>query len=273
MNTSIISIATGFGVVCASNTLKSPMRLSDKLPIIIAFDPNSSINWEMIVNDFRKKETGLDTSEVFANNFVEYIQSLECSKVFCQSESENADNKIIIMGYGKDELYPFAYTYECQCKDNRIVVVQPENKQVVIYERGCDFSCIGSTKYIYPLVPGAFDQYSDCSLVPDLFVNHLYEFCDKNEAFIDKQMNIFPIPSSEHKKRDNLSALLFLTTHPVKSITSHNQPIEVVAAIAEKLVDAEVKIDHLYNGGEKPISTKSIQIITLNEGITSITNS
>ena len=93
------------GIACASDSDHTIYQLSSKIPLAIAVNSYSPIPWDTIVNSYKRlgEPEEKENFEDYAKDFESFISTLPVSEDY--SDLSMDDSNIIIMGYGKEDLF------------------------------------------------------------------------------------------------------------------------------------------------------------------------
>lgn len=278
MSTTFIALSSMSGIVCASDTDHTIYQLSKEQPLAIAVNPYSPIPWDSIVTEYKEKgEPKVRRNfKYYAQDFLKYLSSIETDGTW--ENLSRDDGNIILMGYGKDDLFPSVYdiilkyneaTHQLEKEDYLYTQITHSNPASI--------NLLGNLESVSTILWGATEETKLF-----LFRKHLdlFEVYKKRvlekfqgteyEEFVSRKLADYDAGALFANVIDESSERLFKEIQ--KGIDSFS--IEEMVTAAETIVNAEVRLDHLYSGCKEPLhSTREIAVITRVEGLTWVKHS
>lgn len=266
MNTAI-ALLNQYGIACASDTDNIIYPLSKEEPVVIIFE-NTSLPMERIITDFYDKKLIYDKVLYhYVHAFEDHINNYPWNDAFESLRGEKV--RILIMGYGKDDIYP---------KYSQGIVTISKKRNKLNYRWGdstaisaiqtASFSYIGDFDCLTPILNGANSKIKKvasnkcCSVVrtfkerikADVKGSKYDEFVERN--FIEDSCSE-PIYDANSKIYSSIS-------FGIGSFA-----IEDMVAACEKLINTNTRLKNLKSGTRvERGSVKEIAVITRIEGLT-----
>ena len=182
------------------------------------------------------------------------------------------------MGYGKDDLFPCIYEVSIIVKTDKIIYEERiSNLKKIAHGHTADISIIGNVNGVSTLIWGANNDtrltipaYLSCHF--ETYKNRVIEkFKDSEFAdYVNKKLELFDDLEYAFDHTDFIKNDMELKV--LSGIDSFS--IEDLVTASETLVNAEVRLKHLFSGGKEDLHvSKEIAVITRTEGVTWIKHS
>lgn len=275
MSESFIALSNMTGLVCASDTDHVVYPLLEAEPVAVAVDFNSPIPWKDIVNEY--KEMYNEPQEQFSG-YVDNLYSCLYNMDMPESLTEvPEDTKIIIMGYGTDELFPTICELRFELLGPKYLQISDKKYNMVSSEERSQIAKMGDFSAVDTLLDGvtmevlydiiekekeAFGLF--CERVRSRFQNTEYE------AVLESQLEKFDI----EKKLTEYATNAVKEIHNHVNAGIHNFAIPDMVQAAETLLNANANFRSLHDKGEKSADVvRELAVLTCTEGLTWIKHS
>lgn len=268
-----IALTNMSGIACASDRDHTIYQLSKRVPFAVAVNPDSPIPWYSIIEKYQLSGELEESEEIsdYVIHFITFLSNLFAKKSWSNLPAD--DTNVFFMGYGKEDLFPSIY--------DTVLKVNPENGQFeatqVCYNKISHQELIAinhlcDIESVSPLLFGATNKIKETAFnkliqqyeiykerVAEKFKNT--EFAD----FVNKKLEAFDVKDAAANLIN--SAYNEICSDVNTGIDSFS--IEDLVTATETLVDAEVRLKHLFSlGKERPHHTMEIAVITRTEGVT-----
>lgn len=275
---SFISLYNKSGIACASDTDNTIYQLSKEEPVAVAVCPFSPIPWESIITAYLRKgePTHHQTLEEYARDFEQFLQTYPANKAWNGLSID--EQNLIFLGYGTNDIYPSV----CDI----LIVVDEETGRMKLGEisntaisidNEAAFNWNGDFERVNPILHGTtlavkefmFERVGESielykKRVPDKFSGTKYE------EFVKKSLDNYDFEAAQH-------SLVYDATKHIQDrvcIGLDSFSIEDLVLSCENMVNANIRLNHLANGGKGLIgSTREIAVLTRAEGFTWIKHS
>lgn len=273
---SFFALFSKAGIACAADTDHTIYRLSDKLPLALAVNPESPIPWDKLIGEY--KQTNPQEKDFFANyanEFSLFLASLEVEEPWKNLTQQTAN--IIFFGFGKEDIYPSVFDVMVQVSDEGVLEFGEAETHCVSQLEPVFFHMQGDFESVSTLLFGAtrktreffvgkhteqFEEYS--RRVMEKFDGTEYEdYVTQHLAAFDAEEEICRIINNATEK--SISEL---------SMGVDAFSVEEMVTAVESIVNANAKLSHLHSGAKgKYGETKEIAVMTIPEGLTWIKHS
>ena len=268
-----IALTNMSGIACASDRDHTIYQLSKRVPFAIAVNPDSRIPWYSIIEQYLlsgKPEESEEFSD-YVTHFIDFISNHFAKKSWSNLPAD--DTNVFFMGYGKEDLFPSVY--------DTVLKVNPENGQFeatqVGYNKISHQECTAinylcGMESVSPLLFGATNNVKETAFNTLILQYEIYKervnehFKDTEYAdFVNKKLKEFDV-------KEAAANLVYSASDEICSDLNtgiDSFSIEDLVTAVETLVNAEVRLKHLFSlGKEHPHTTKEIAVITRTEGVT-----
>lgn len=277
---SFLAIYNQSGIACASDTDNTIYRLSKEEPVAIAICPYSPIPWECIITQYLRKgePEHHKTLEEYARDFETFFQQFHADKAWNKLGINELN--LIFLGYGQDEIYPSV----CDIQ----IVVDEETEKMKLGEIGikqinlsrddnAGYNWNGNFERLASILFGATEQVKDFATEKQFDLFHAYKqrVIEKfkgtqYEEYVNKCLSKYPEEIAVPKPVTKATTKAFERAYEGISTFS----IEELVSTAETLVNANVRLLHLKEGGKGLLGhTREIAVLTRAEGFTWIKHS
>jgi hypothetical protein len=278
METIFIALSNKSGIACASDRDHTIYQLSKKLPLALAVSPSSPIPWNRIIEQYKLTGGPEEKKEFsdYATHFLSFLSTIPVDKSW--KINSNDSSKLLFMGYGKDDLFPCIYEVSIIVKTDKIIYEERiSNLKKIAHGHTADISIIGNVNGVSTLIWGANNDtrltipaYLSCHF--ETYKNRVIEkFKDSEFAdYVNKKLELFDDLEYAFDHTDFIKNDMELKV--LSGIDSFS--IEDLVTASETLVNAEVRLKHLFSGGKEDLHvSKEIAVITRTEGVTWIKHS
>lgn len=270
---SFIAIYNQSGIACASDTDKSIFPLSKTEPVAIVVCPNSPIPWEKIIYDYLRKgeprhhKTLRDYAEDFESHFQQYPSDLKWNSLGIY------DLNLIFLGYGQEDIYPSVCDVQVKVNEETSKLELGEiYLNSISINNSAGFNWNGDFERLAPILQGSTEGVKSLVAAKQLELFEMY-----------KQRVVAKFKGTKYENQINESLAKYQTETLLNDIVNRAMTdsfndaftgidtfsIEEMVTSAEKLVNANVRLNHLKNGGKGLLgSTREIAVITCAEGFT-----
>ena len=268
---SFIAFLNKAGVACAADTSATVYHLAEGKPVGIAVNPYSPIPWEKIISTY--KVTGCykdeDSLEGYFNQIDALIKELPASKEY--SGTTQGDNVFIVIGYGKDDLYPSQITAAVAVNDEGACHAEILQRKEVTNKSPFCFCTIGCFESMSPILYGA-------SGAMRAFVENQYE--SMFEMYKQKILEKHSGAADEREIRERLAefeiggylagvmeqADMLINDRLELGIQTFS--IEGMVDAVETIINTNARLDRLKEGGRcLQRRMKELAVITKPEGM------
>ena len=275
---SFIAIYNQSGIAMASDTDNAIYRLSKQEPVAIAVCPHSPIPWSSLITNYQRQGEPVHhkTLEEYARDFEAFFQEFPADKAWNKLGIDDAN--LIFLGYGEDDIYPSVCNIQVKVNEatGKLELGDMHTNQISIsndagFNWNGDFERLatilrGSTKKVKKFAEEKqlelFDAYK--KRITEKFKGTKYEEY-VNDCFSKYEQEKIPHDTVVHATSRSV--------HDVH-IGMETFNIEEMVTSAENLVNGNVRLNHLKNGGKGLIgSTREIAVLTRAEGFTWIKHS
>ena len=276
---SFIAIYNQSGIACASDTDNTIYRLSKEEPVAIAICPYSPIPWECIITQYLRKgePEHHKTLEEYARDFETFFQQFHADKAWNKLGINELN--LIFLGYGQDEIYPSVCDIQIEVDEEteKMKLGQRHTTQIDINEESA-FCWIGNWDRLDPVLHGSTMHVREYAIEKQLECFEIYK-----QRLVEKFKGT-KYEEYVNKSLENFNAMAILPYENVEKASSrilHEVNIgidtfsmEEMVTSAESLVNANVRLNHLKNGGKGLVGqTREIAVLTRAEGFTWIKHS
>ena len=250
------------GAVMAADKDQTIFRYSDKVPFALMTDPNSSLPWADIWNEFR---INTDLSKCDLQLFEDYLYS---------SLPQYADlfsrEIIFCVYYEPESIFPVTHNMEIRMVNNEVIINRDESSYIISPKGNISYvNWLGDLNHMGTILGDSLIETGDVarSVFPQLFA----EF--KANAFAAAKKGISKSEMELYLDECEASVLLdclldktqrLLVRKLDTAINSYH--IEDMVRMSEKLIDAEAQLQHLQAPDIPLKTTREIATMTLAEG-------
>ena len=272
MGTSFLYMANMSGIVCGSDTDMTIFQLSKKTPVVLAVSATSSIPWPQIIEDYRKKgeQQYHQDFEGYIDAFEKYLSTVEVD--FDLKTLDIDDCNLIFMGYGESDIYPTIYDiYVGVDETSRGFYFEEVDACEISHDTNTSSGYIGNFDLVSTLFQGATPQMFG-------FVE------DRAKEFIDEYISrvydkfagtIYENRVKKYFEKYNKEYLSLFITQEANAFVYNRLnmgmdtfSIEDMVGAVETIIDANVRLNHIYSGGKVPMGhTRELAVITRAEGL------
>ena len=275
---SFISLYNKSGIACASGTDNTIYRFSKEEPVAVAVCPFSPIPWESIITAYlRKGEPAHHLAlEEYARDFEQFLQTYPADKAWNWLSADALS--LIFLGYGTDDIYPSA------C--DTLIVVDEEtgrmklgeiNNTAISIDNQAAFNWNGDFERMSPILHGTTQAVRNFMIERvsesiELYKKRVQDKFNgtKYEEYVKKSLDNYDFEDAQH-------SLVYDATEHIQhrvSIGLDSFSIEDLVLSCENMVNANIRLNHLANGGKGLIgSAREIAVLTRAEGFTWIKHS
>ena len=276
---SFLAIYNQSGIACASDTDNTIYRLSKEEPVAIAICPYSPIPWESIITQYLRKgePEHHKTLEEYARDFEAFFQQFPADKAWNKLGINELN--LIFLGYGQDEIYPSVCNIQIEVDEEteKMKLGERHTTQIDINEESA-FCRIGNWDRLDPVLHGSTRHVREYAIEKQLECFEIYK-----QRLVEKFQGT-KYEEYVNKSLENFNAIAILPYENVEKASSrilHEVNIgidtfsmEEMVTSAESLVNANVRLNHLKNGGKGLVGqTREIAVLTRAEGFTWIKHS
>lgn len=260
------------GAVCASDTDHTIYQLSKSEPLAIAVNSYSIIPWEDIINCYKSRGPvpAMESLDDYVNDFMMYL--LACGLEIPWDAVSETDRELFFMGYGQDDMFPSIAKYR-MIED---ITEDPSLELVEYYkidqENRAGLGLLGNLDSVSTLLWGMSDEMA--GYIAEAYDDAITDCaCALEQKFMDTKhgpqvqellMASGRIPNGSFVVENTRQCAL---REVLSSLATYS--IENMVMAAETIVNTEVRLDHLKQGGkEQSRVTREIAILTRAEGLT-----
>ena len=273
METVFIALSNMSGIACASDRDHTIYQLSKKVPLALAVNPFSPIPWDKIIEQY-KLTGGPEEKEEFsdyASHFLAFLSTIPVEKSW-HSETRD-DLNIIFMGYGKEELFPCVYDVILKINSEKDILEEDFSVyRKISHHHVSAINMLGSFEEVSTLLFGATQKnkeaaFDSLSKQYDIYKERVRDKFKESEFedYVNKKLEEF---DSEIEAANIINS----SSDEISSQVNTGMDtfsIEDLVTAAETLVNAEIRLKHLFSKGKDAVrSTKEIAVITQTEGVT-----
>ena len=277
---SFIAIYNQSGIACASDTDNTIYRLSKEEPVAIAICPYSPIPWECIITQYLRKgePEHHKTLEEYARDFETFFQQFHADKAWNKLGINELN--LIFLGYGQDEIYPSVCDIQIEVDEEteKMKLGEIGIKQINLSrDENAGYNRNGNFERLASILFGATEQVKDFATEKQFDLFHAYKqrVIEKfkgtqYEEYVNKCLSNYPEEIAVPKPVTKATTKAFERAYEGISTFS----IEELVSTAETLVNANVRLLHLKEGGKGLLGhTREIAVLTRAEGFTWIKHS
>lgn len=250
------------GAVMAADKDSTIFRYSDKVPFALMTDPNSSLPWADIWNEFRINS---DLSESYLAPLEDYLEHT------LPKYADTITNEIIFcIYYEPGGIFPITYNMEIQMANHQVEINKKDSSRCISSRGETSYvNWLGQLSHMGTILGDSIIETEDVArsvypkLVSDFKANALKAAKDETkkleiESYLDDvELNIF-LECILDKPQ------ILLNRNLDTAITSYH--LEDMVRMSEKLIDAEAQLEHLQEPQIPLTETKEIATMTLAEG-------
>ena len=275
---SFFSICNKSGIACASDTDNTIYRLSKEEPVAVAVCPFSPIRWDSIIIAYLRKGEPAHhlTLEEYARDFEQFLQAYPADKAWNGLSID--ERNLIFLGYGTGDIYPSVCDTLIVVDDEtgRMQLGEVSNTVISIGNEAA-FNWNGNFERMNPILHGATRIARDfmAQRVGEALELYKKRVLDKfqgtkYEEYVKKTLDDYDFKAKQ-------SLLINDATRDILygvCIGLDSFGIEEMVLNCENIVNANIRLSHLANGGKGLIgSTREIAVLTRAEGFTWIKHS
>lgn len=277
---SFLAIYNQSGIACASDTDNTIYRLSKEEPVAIAICPYSPIPWECIITQYLRKgePEHHKTLEEYARDFETFFQQFHADKAWNKLGINELN--LIFLGYGQDEIYPSVCDIQIEVDEEteKMKLGEIGIKQINLSrDENAGYNRNGNFERLASILFGATEQVKDFATEKQFDLFHAYKqrVIEKfkgtqYEEYVNKCLSNYPEEIAVPKPVTKATTKAFERAYEGISTFS----IEELVSTAETLVNANVRLLHLKEGGKGLLGhTREIAVLTRAEGFTWIKHS
>lgn len=277
---SFLAIYNQSGIACASDTDNTIYRLSKEEPVAIAICPYSPIPWECIITQYLRKgePEHHKTLEEYARDFETFFQQFHADKAWNKLGINELN--LIFLGYGQDEIYPSVCDIQIEVDEDteKMKLGEIGIKQTNLSrDENAGYNWNGNFERLASILFGATEQVKDFATEKQFDLFHAYKqrVIEKfkgtqYEEYVNKCLSNYPEEIAVPKPVTKATTKAFERAYEGISTFS----IEELVSTAETLVNANVRLLHLKEGGKGLLGhTREIAVLTRAEGFTWIKHS
>lgn len=266
INPSFIALMNKSGIACAASDDFTIYKLSSTEPLAIAVNPMSTIPWEDIL--CRYKRLGDPEPQITMFLYVEQLIGF-MNGTAGLSGSGLKDDKVILLGYGCQEIYPsvFSFSLDTDAEGN-IAMQEIENVQIC-GPTPTSFVTMGDFERISPILygasPGVRDYYEEKQRsVRSEYMSRLHNHFSGTEYEQAAEKNLAGYNSDTC---DIIGNATDMVEHDV-NIGLSSFSISDLVTSAETIINANSRLSHLFAGVRPPLECVSeMAVITRPEGL------
>ena len=277
---SFLAIYNQSGIACASDTDNTIYRLSKEEPVAIAICPYSPIPWECIITQYLRKgePEHHKTLEEYARDFETFFKQFHADKAWNKLGINELN--LIFLGYGQDEIYPSVCDIQIEVDEEteKMKLGEIGIKQINLSrDENAGYNWNGNFERLASILFGATEQVKDFATEKQFDLFHAYKqrVIEKfkgtqYEEYVNKCLSNYPEEIAVPKPVTKATTKAFERAYEGISTFS----IEELVSTAETLVNANVRLLHLKEGGKGLLGhTREIAVLTRAEGFTWIKHS
>lgn len=277
---SFLAIYNQSGIACASDTDNTIYRLSKEEAVAIAICPYSPIPWECIITQYLRKgePEHHKTLEEYARDFETFFQQFHADKAWNKLGINELN--LIFLGYGQDEIYPSVCDIQIEVDEEteKMKLGEIGIKQINLSrDENAGYNWNGNFERLASILFGATEQVKDFATEKQFDLFHAYKqrVIEKfkgtqYEEYVNKCLSNYPEEIAVPKPVTKATTKAFERAYEGISTFS----IEELVSTAETLVNANVRLLHLKEGGKGLLGhTREIAVLTRAEGFTWIKHS
>lgn len=277
---SFLAIYNQSGIACASDTDNTIYRLSKEEPVAIAICSYSPIPWECIITQYLRKgePEHHKTLEEYARDFETFFQQFHADKAWNKLGINELN--LIFLGYGQDEIYPSVCDIQIEVDEEteKMKLGEIGIKQINLSrDENAGYNWNGNFERLASILFGATEQVKDFATEKQFDLFHAYKqrVIEKfkgtqYEEYVNECLSNYPEEIAVPKPVTKATTKAFERAYEGISTFS----IEELVSTAETLVNANVRLLHLKEGGKGLLGhTREIAVLTRAEGFTWIKHS
>ena len=275
---SFIAIYNQSGIAMASDTDNAIYRLSKQEPLAIAVCPHSPIPWSSLITKYQRRGEPVyrKTLEEYARDFEAFLQQFPADLAWNKLDID--DSILIFLGYGIDDIYPSVCDIQVKVNEAtcKLEFADTHTNQISICN-DAGFNWNGDFERLATILCGATEKVHKFAKEKqqELFEAYKKRITEKfkgtkYEEYVNECLNKYETESLLNETVSDATFTTFQDIH--KGLATFS--IEEMVSSAENLVNANVRLNHLKNGGKGLIgSTREIAVLTRAEGFTWIKHS
>lgn len=263
---SFIALMNKLGIACAASDDFTIYNLSSKEPLAIAVNPRSKIPWEDVIALY--KQLGDPEPQITLSMYAEQMRGF-LNGISGLSGSGLKDEKVILLGYGSQEIYPSVYSFSLDAAaEGNIILQEIENVQIGGHIP-TTFVTMGDFERISPILYGASPRvcsyYEEkqrsakseiVSRLHDLFSGTEYESAAEVTLSAYNSSAYEPFANATGKAKNDVN--LGLSSFSISDLVTS----------AETIINANSRLSHLFAGVRPPLECVSeMAVITRPEGL------
>ena len=273
METTFIALTNMSGIACASDRDHTIHQLSKKVPLALAVNPHSPIPWDKIIEQYKLAGGPLEKDEFsdYASHFLTFLSTIPVDKSWIKQCRD--DLNIIFMGYGKEDLFPCVCDVTLKINSEKDILEEDSNVyNKISHQKNTAINMLGSFEEVSTLLFGATQNikevaFSSLTKQYDIYKERILDKFKETEYadYVNKKVETF----------DSEEEAAYIINSSTEEISSQIEigldtfSIEDLVTAAETLVNAEVRLKHLFSKGKEfAQTTKEIAVITRTEGVT-----
>lgn len=265
-NPSFIALMNKSGIACAASDDFTIYKLSSKEPLAIAVNPRSKIPWEDVLGKF--KQLGDPEPQITLSMYAEQLMGV-MNGITGLSGRGLKDEKVILLGYGSQEIYPSVYSFSLDTTaEGNIIFQELENVQIG-GQTPTSFVTMGDFDRISPILYGVSPRIRNCyeekqKSVKSEFVSRLHDLFSGTEYEKAAEENIARYDSNIG---DIVSGATCKVEFDVNLGLSSFSISDMVTSV-ETIINANTRLSHLFAGVRPPLECVSeMAVITRPEGL------
>ena len=265
-NPSFIALMNKSGIACAASDDFTIYKLSSKEPLAIAVNPRSKIPWEDVLGKF--KQLGDPESQITLSMYAEQLMGV-MNGIAGLSGSGLKDEKVILLGYGSQEIYPSVYSFSLDAAAEENIILQEIENVQIDGQTPTTFVTMGDFDRISPILYGVSPRIRDC-----------YEETQKSvkSEFVSRLHDLFSATEYEKAAEENIARYDSNTGDIVSGATCKVEcdvnlglssfSISDMVTSVETIINANTRLSHLFAGVRPPLECVSeMAVITRPEGL------
>jgi len=263
---SFIALMNKSGIACAASDDFTIYKLSSKEPLAIAVNPRSKIPWEDVIAMY--KQLGDPEPQITLSMYAEQLRGF-LNDISGLSGSGLKDEKVILLGYGSQEIYPSVYSFSLDATEEWNIIFQEIENVQIGGQTPTTFVTMGDFERISPILYGVSPRVRDC-----------YEEKQKSvkSEFVSRLRGLFSGTEYEKAAEENLARQDSNTCDIITGATNKVErdvnlglssfSISDLVTSAETIINANSRLSHLFAGVRPPLECVSeMAVITRPEGL------
>ena len=275
---SFIALYNKSGIACASGTDNTIYRFSKEEPVAVAVCPFSPIPWESIITAYLRKGEPAHhlTLEEYARDFEQFLQTYPADKAWNRLSID--ERNLIFLGYGTNDIYPSVCdTLIAVYEETGKMKLGEINKTTISINNEAAFNWNGNFERVSTILHGTtlavkefmFERVGESI---ELYKKRVLDKFSgtKYEEYVKKSLDNYDFEDAQHLLV--YDAIGHIQDRVCIGLDSFS--IEDLVLSCENIVNANIRLNHLANGGKGLIgSTREIAVLTRAEGFTWIKHS